>query len=188
MKKMKDDLMKRIKKKLITELEAENLYFKTYNEEWWRDLNKYADFHRSLLNNGYEINGDDTESSCKIQFINSVVSRALNIKYDIQLLNIIREDISEIYREVGGQDGMYEHLSFCRIFRGKPYNRVYSLGFHGGLVLISGENQYQILTLAEDDGYFYPVCSNVFESICGNKTDFVYLLSSLISAFNNNDV
>ena len=175
-------------KKLITELEAENLYFKTCNEEWWKDLNKYADFHRSLLNKGYEINGDDTESSCKIRFINSVVSRALNIKYDVQLLNIIREDISKIYREVGGQYGMYEHLSFCRIFRGEPYNRVYSLGFHGGLVLISGENQYQILTLAEDDGYFYPVCSNVFESVCGNKTDLVYLLSSLISAFNNNEI
>ena len=173
------------KKRLLTDKEIQNLYFDTYKEEWWRDLNKFSEFYNSLLlSNDFEVG----QSFDKINFINEIVSKTSNIKRDIQLLNTIKEDISNIYEEVGGQDGMYENFPFYKIFRGKPYNRIYALNSSGGLALISENNRYQIITLGEDDGYFYPTCQNIFESIYGKRGMFVELLGMLISAFNNNEI
>lgn len=83
--------------------------------------------------------------------------------YDMELQNIISDDMSTIWKEVGGQDEMYENFPIIRFYRGDnntPY-RVYALDSGGGVAIISYINKsyyykrYKIVTLGEDDGFHF---------------------------------
>lgn len=108
---------------------------------------------------------------------------------DIELDKIICFDMGTIWEEVGGQDGMYDNFPIVRIYKDNQYTRCYALDSGGGVAIISSSssyNQFQIVTLGEDDGYHFLNSSDVYCTYFGSKTDFVHLLSEALSIFNNN--
>lgn len=108
------------------------------------------------------------------------------IKEDMELDDIIISDMSEIWDEVGGQDGMYENFPIKRVYRDDDVVRVYALDSNGGVAIISKSNEnFRIVTLGEDDGYHFLNSRCIYESYYGNKLGFVYLLSEALSLFNN---
>ena len=108
------------------------------------------------------------------------------IKEDMDLNNTIIHDMSEIWSEVDGQDGMYENFPITRVYRGGNKVRVYALDSGGGIAIIANsKNNFQIVTLGEDDGYHFLNSRCIYESYYGNKFGFVYLLSEALSLFNN---
>ena len=109
-----------------------------------------------------------------------------SIKEDLELDDIITNDMGNIWAEVGGQDGMYENFPITRVYRDGNTVRVYALDSSGGVAIIStGKYNLQIVTLGEDDGYHFLNSRCIYESYCGSKLGFVYLLSEALSLFNN---
>lgn len=117
-------------------------------------------------------------------------------KEDIELDNLIKFDMGNIWNEVGGQDGMYENFPIVRFYRSKnkePY-RAYALDANGGIgIIVYDKNinkddytRWKIVTLGEDDGYHFLNSANLYESYFGNKPQFLSLLTSAISIMNNN--
>lgn len=104
---------------------------------------------------------------------------------DYDLDNIITNDMGEIWHEVGGQDGMYDNFPIKRVYRDNNTVRVYAIDGGGGVAIISGKNQFQILTLGEDDAWHFLNSRRIYETYYGSKTDFVYLISEALSLFNN---
>lgn len=104
---------------------------------------------------------------------------------DYDLDNIITNDMGEIWHEVGGQDGMYDNFPIKRVYRDNNTVRVYAIDSGGGVAIISGKNQFQILTLGEDDAWHFLNSRRIYETYYGSKTDFVYLISEALSLFNN---
>lgn len=114
---------------------------------------------------------------------------------DMQLDELISEDIATIWEEVGGQDGMYDSFPITRFYRGEtniPY-RAYALDSGGGIAIIAYINKknrhwdrYKIVTLGEDDGYFFLNGSDLYCDIFEEKSSFLFLLSESISLINNN--
>jgi hypothetical protein len=107
------------------------------------------------------------------------------IAEDYDLDNIITNDMGEIWHEVGGQDGMYDNFPIKRVYRDNNTVRVYAIDSGGGVAIIAGKNQFQILTLGEDDGWHFLNSRRIYETFYGSKTDFVYLISEALSLFNN---
>lgn len=98
----------------------------------------------------------------------------------MELQNIISDDMSTIWQEVGGQDGMYENFPIIRFYRGDnntPY-RVYALDSGGGVAIISYINKnyyykrYKIVTLGEDDGFHFLNGSDLYCDYFGEKKRF----------------
>lgn len=117
-------------------------------------------------------------------------------KEDVELDNLIKFDMGNIWDEVGGQDGMYENFPIVRFYRsknGEPH-RAYALDSNGGVAIIIYDkkitNEYftkwKILTLGEDDGYHFLNSTNLYESYFGDKPQFLNLLCNAISTMNNN--
>jgi hypothetical protein len=107
------------------------------------------------------------------------------IAEDYDLDNIITNDMGEIWHEVGGQDGMYDNFPIKRVYRDNGTVRVYAIDSGGGVAIIAGKNQFQILTLGEDDGWHFLNSRRIYETYYGSKVDFVYLISEALSLFNN---
>ena len=108
---------------------------------------------------------------------------------DELLGDLISLDMSRIWHEVGGQDGMYENFPISRIYRDGESTRCYALGGYGGVAIISSnsdEHDFKIVTLGEDDGYHFLSGCEKYCSYYGNKTGFMELLSLALSIFNNN--
>lgn len=111
------------------------------------------------------------------------------IKEDRDLDNTIIHDMSEIWTEVGGQDGMYENFPITRVYRDGNKVRVYALDSCGGIAIIANsKNNFQIVTLGEDDGYHFLNSRCIYESYYGDKQGFVYLMSEALSLFNNIEI
>lgn len=110
---------------------------------------------------------------------------------DHDLRELIRDDIGAIYNEVGGQDGMYDNFPISRVIRGDRFDRVYVLSMDGGVAIInekfpdSNVGTFQIVTLGEDDAWFFLNSRRLYETCVGSKVGFVYLLSEALSLFNN---
>lgn len=113
------------------------------------------------------------------------------LKEDYELDELIAEDIGNIYREVGYQDGMYNNFPISRVIRGEKCDRVYVLDSGGGVAIIQYKgdnpeyNSFNIVTLGEDDAYFFLNSRRLYEDVICSKKDFVYLLSEALSLFNN---
>lgn len=108
------------------------------------------------------------------------------ISEDLELDCIINSDMSKIWREVGGQDGMYDNFPITRVYRDDNIVRVYALDSHGGIAIVSNNKRYfNILTLGEDDAWHFLNSRRIYEGYVGNKQNFVYLLSEALSLFNN---
>lgn len=112
----------------------------------------------------------------------------------MELQNIISDDMYIIWKEVGGQDGMYENFPIVRFYRGDnniPY-RAYALDSGGGIAIISYINKsycykrHKIVTLGEDDGFHFLNGRDLYYDYFGDKKDFLFLLSEAISMLNNN--
>ena len=110
-------------------------------------------------------------------------TQAINEDYDLSVT--ITNDMGEIWHEVGGQDGMYDNFPIKRVYRDNNTVRVYAIDDGGGVAIIAGKNQFQILTLGEDDGWHFLNSRRIYETFYGSKTDFVYLISEALSLFNN---
>ena len=109
--------------------------------------------------------------------------QAINEDYDLD--ETIRIDMSKIWDEVGGQDGMYDNFPIKRVYRDNGIVRVYAIDSNGGVAIITKKNQFQIVTLGEDDAWHFLNSRRIYEPYYGNKVDFVYLLSEALSLFNN---
>lgn len=108
------------------------------------------------------------------------------ISEDLELDRIICNDMSKIWSEVGGQDGMYDSFPITRVYRDKDFVKVYALDSRGGVAIISNSKEYfQVLTLGEDDGWHFLNGRRIYEDYVGDKQSFVYLLSEALSLFNN---
>ena len=121
----------------------------------------------------------------KIEIFKEKISNASGIKEDVRLNELITNDMISIWEEVGGQDGMYENFPIFRIYRDNKIIRIYGLDGNGGVCIIVSNNEFQILTLGEDDAYHFLNSYRVYESYRGNKVGFLYLLSETLSYFNN---
>lgn len=116
-----------------------------------------------------------------------------DIAKDHELDELISEDIGTIYHEVGGQDGMYNSYPISRVIRGEKFDRVYVLDYDGGIAIIQKKGEsyngkysdFNIVTLGEDDAWFFLNSCRLYEPVCTTKKDFVYLLSEALSLFNN---
>lgn len=95
--------------------------------------------------------------------------------------DIIVEDIDSILVSIG-EDGIYNSGDIIkRVIRDNKYTKIYVLDVScGGIVIIKSLYGYSLITLSEDDGYFYP--SNISIS---DKVSFVYIMSEAISMLNN---
>ena len=109
--------------------------------------------------------------------------QAINEDYDLD--NTISGDMSKIWHEVGGQNGMYDNFPIKRVYRDNGTVRAYAIDSGGGVAIIAGKNQFQILTLGEDDAWHFLNSRRIYETYYGSKTDFVYLISEALSLFNN---
>lgn len=109
--------------------------------------------------------------------------QAINEDYDLD--EIINDDMGEIWKEVGGQDGMYANFPIKRVYRDNGVVRVYAIDSGGGVAIIANKNEFQILTLGEDDAWHFLNSRRIYETYYGSKTDFVYLISEALSLFNN---
>lgn len=108
------------------------------------------------------------------------------INEDYSLDETIKNDMSKIWDEVGGQDGMYDNFPIKRVYRDNGIVRVYALDSCGGVAIISYRGkQFQVLTLGEDDAWHFLNGRRVYEPYYGNKVGFVYLLSEALSLLNN---
>lgn len=110
-------------------------------------------------------------------------------KEDEYLDNIISSDMSKIWNEVGGQDGMYENFPISRIYRDGDFTRCYALDECGGIAIISSNLRndiFNMLTLGEDDGCHFLHSKDIYCSYYGNKMGFIELISLALSMFNNN--
>lgn len=108
------------------------------------------------------------------------------ISEDLELNCTINSDMSKIWEEVGGQDGMYANFPITRVYRDNNIVRVYALDVNGGIAIVSNNKRYfNILTLGEDDGWHFLNSRRIYEGYVGNKQNFVYLLSEALSLFNN---
>lgn len=108
---------------------------------------------------------------------------------DIELDKLICFDIGTIWEEVGGQDGMYNNFPIVRIYKDEKCTRCYALDSEGGVAIISSSsnyNEFQILTLGEDDGYFFLNSRDAYCTYYGSKANFIHLISEALSIFNNN--
>ena len=121
----------------------------------------------------------------KIEIFKEKISNASGIKEDVRLNELITNDMISIWEEVGGQDGMYENFPIFRIYRDNKIIRIYGLDGNGGVCIIVSNNEFQILTLGEDDAYHFLNSYRVYEAYRGNKVGFLYLLSETLSYFNN---
>lgn len=138
---------------------------------------------------------NDTNSKERLEALNKYnrfIKASLN---DMDLDNLIRKDMSEIWEEVGGQDGMYENFPIIRFYKDNKTKlcRAYALDSYGGIAIIAeysewteSYNTWKIVTLGEDDGYHFLNSSNLYCSYINNKNSFIALLSEAISIMNNN--
>ena len=110
--------------------------------------------------------------------------------YDEELEKTIERDMSEIWKECGGQCGVYENFPISRIYRDKESIRCYALDSGGGICIMTYldrryGNKYQILTLGEDDGWHFLNSADTYCRYYKSKLDFVSLLFEAVSLFNN---
>lgn len=114
---------------------------------------------------------------------------------DMELDEIISRDMGSIWKEVDGQDGMYENFPISRFYRGKngEPSRAYALDGDGGIAIIAYYNkhsktygEWKIITLGEDDAYHFLNSRDLYCSYYGEKPSFLHLLSEAISMINNN--
>lgn len=107
------------------------------------------------------------------------------IREDYDLEDTITGDMGRIWKEVGGQDGMYDNFPIKRVYRDGGIIRIYTLDGGGGIAIIKHNSEFQILTLGEDDAYHFLNSRRIYETYYGVKQDFVYLLSEALSLLNN---
>lgn len=114
---------------------------------------------------------------------------------DMELDKIITNDIGVIWDEVGGQEGMSKNFPIIRFYKDNKTKlcRAYGLDSGGGIAIIAeysewteSYNTWKIVTLGEDDEYYFLNSSNLYCSYIENKNSFIALLSEVISIMNNN--
>ena len=95
--------------------------------------------------------------------------------------DIIIEDIDSILKSIN-DDELYNSGDIIkRVIRSDEYTRIYVLDIScGGIVILKSMYGYSLITLSEDDGYFFP--DSIF---IDDKTSFVYIISEAISILNN---
>lgn len=108
--------------------------------------------------------------------------------HDIALSNIISNDLGIIRFDEEILQEPQPTLPITRIFRDGEFIRCYALDNHGGMAIISSnnDNRFQIVTLGEDDGIHFINGNEAYCSYYGSKPEFVNLLCEALSIFNNN--
>ena len=117
------------------------------------------------------------------------ISNAQRIEEDMELTDLLREETYLIMGEAThDKDGNwidYDGRPLFKVFRDKDEIRIYGIDGAGGVVLIENGNHVQIVTLGEDDGSYYLNSARIYETYYGGRTGFMYLLSEVLSFYNN---
>lgn len=117
------------------------------------------------------------------------IANMRHINEDMELTNLVRNETSEIINDISKDiDGNYidyNGIPVFKVFRDKDSIRVYGLDRSGGIVLIERGSHVKILTLGEDDGSYFLNCDRIYESYRGGHTGFMFLLSEVLSFYNN---
>ena len=95
--------------------------------------------------------------------------------------DVISQDINDILESLG-QDAVYTMGDAVkRVIRDDNLVRIYVFDVqNGGLAIIKNKYGYTIVTLGEDDGYFFPGAMSL-----DYKVSFIYLMGEAISLLNN---
>ena len=109
---------------------------------------------------------------------------------DMDLTNLVREEtyliMGEATHDKDGNWVDYDGRPLFKVFRDEDEIRIYGIDGAGGIVLIQhGQHHVQIVTLGEDDGSYFLNSANIYERYYGGHTGFTFLLSEVLSYYNN---
>ena len=117
------------------------------------------------------------------------IANAQRIEEDMELTDLLREETYLIMGEAThDKDGNwidYDGRPLFKVFRDKDEVRIYGIDGAGGVVLIENGNHVQIVTLGEDDGSYFLNSAHIYETYYGGRTGVMYLLSEVLSYYNN---
>lgn len=117
------------------------------------------------------------------------ISNTQRIWEDMDLTDLVREEtyliMGEATHDKDGNYVDYDGRPLFKVFRDKDEVRVYGIDGAGGVVLIEHGNHVQILTLCEDDGSYFLNGARIYETYYGGRTGFMFLLSEVLSYYNN---
>ena len=117
------------------------------------------------------------------------IANAQRIEEDMELTDLLREETYLIMGEAThDKDGNwidYDGRPLFKVFRDKDEVRIYGIDSAGGVVLIENGNHVQIVTLGEDDGSYFLNSAHIYETYYGGRTGVMYLLSEVLSYYNN---
>ena len=118
------------------------------------------------------------------------IANTQRIWEDMDLTGLVREETYLIMGEAThDKDGNwidYDGRPLFKVFRDKDNTlRIYGIDGAGGIVLVEHGNHVQILTLGEDDGSYFLNSARIYETYYGGHTGFMYLLSEVLSFYNN---
>lgn len=117
------------------------------------------------------------------------IANTQRIEDDMDLTDLVRgetiEIINDISKDIDGNYVDYDGMPVFKVFRDKDEIRIYGLDGRGGIVLIEHGQYVRILTLGEDDGSYFLNGARIYESYYGGRTCFMFLLSEVLSFYNN---
>ena len=117
------------------------------------------------------------------------IANKQRIEEDMELTDLVREETYVIMGEATyDKDGNwidYDGRPLFKVFRDKDEIRIYGIDGAGGVVLIEHGHHVKIVTLGEDDGSYFLNSANIYESYYGGRTGFMFLLSEVLSFYNN---
>lgn len=117
------------------------------------------------------------------------IANTQQIDEDMDLTDLVREEtILMMEKATHDKDGNwidYDGRPLFEVFRDKDEVRIYGIDCAGGIVLIQHGLRVQIVTLGEDDGSYFLNSANIYESYYGGRTGFMFLLSEVLSFYNN---
>lgn len=117
------------------------------------------------------------------------IANTQRIEDDMDLTDLVRgetiEIINDISKDIDGNYVDYDGSPVFKVFRDKDGVRIYGLDGGGGIVLIEHGQYVRILTLGEDDGSYFLNGARIYESYYGGRTGFMFLLSEVLSFYNN---
>ena len=112
---------------------------------------------------------------------------------DMDLIDMISNDISIVIGTCPEGDIYKASMPVVQVIDDNGIVRVYGLEISGGIALIfkrgNNSDSFNLLTLGEDDGWYFPMSRRLYEPMLAstkyNATTFINLLSEVLALFNS---